>query len=92
VCGLLSAARGRCLASGVAGNLSREVLRSGDLCSTIGVGGGQEYLNERGTSMLLLTMALMRKGRVSRPCRGRYGSVSQEYARCGPFATVWRSR
>jgi hypothetical protein len=68
---LLSAARGRCLGSGVAGGLSRELLRSACLCSITGVvGGGQEYLNERGTSMLLPTMALIRKGRVSRPCRG----------------------
>jgi hypothetical protein len=61
VCDLLSvAARGdRCLASGVAGSLSREVLRSTGLVLLVlvGVAGGLEYLKDLGTSMLLLTMA-----------------------------------
>ena len=96
VCDLLSvAARGdRCLASGVAGSLSREVLRSVGLIWLVGVGvaGGLEYLKDLGTSMLLLTMALKRKGRVSRPCGGRWRRVSQGYGASGPFTTVCRSR
>jgi hypothetical protein len=73
---------------GVSGSLSREVIRSGGLWSFTGVAGGLEYLKDLGTSMLLLTMALMRKGRVSRPCGGRWRLVSQGYAQGGPFATV----
>ena len=94
VCDLLSvAARGdRCLASGVAGSLSREVLRSIGLVLLVGVAGGLEYLKDLGTSMLLLTMALKRKGRVSRPCGGRWRRVSQGYAADGPFTTVCRTR
>ena len=94
VCDLLTmAARGdRCLASGVAGGLSREVLRSMGLVSLVGVAGGLEYLKDLGTSMLLLTMALKRKGRVSRPCGGRWRRVSQGYGASGPFTTVCRSR
>ena len=92
VCDLLSvAARGdRCLASGVAGGLSREVLRSMGLVSLVGVAGGLEYLKDLGTSMLLLTMALKRKGRVSRPCGRRWRRVSQEYGASGPLTTVCR--
>jgi hypothetical protein len=94
VCDLLTmAARGdRCLASGVAGGLSREVLRSMGLVSLVGVAGGLEYLKDLGTSMLLLTMALKRKGRVSRPCGGRWRRVSQGYGASGPFTTVCRCR
>jgi hypothetical protein len=94
VCDLLTmAARGdRCLASGVAGGLSREVLRSMGLESLVGVAGGLEYLKDLGTSMLLLTMALKRKGRVSRPCGGRWRRVSQGYGASGPFTTVCRCR
>ena len=96
VCDLLSvAARGdRCLASGVAGSLSREVLRSNGLVLLVlvGVAGGLEYLKDLGTSMLLLTMALKRKGRVSRPCGRRWRRVSQGYAADGPFTTVCRTR
>ena len=96
VCDLLSvAARGdRCLASGVAGSLSREVLRSNGLVLVlvVGVAGGLEYLKDLGTSMLLLTMALKRKGRVSRPCGGRWRRVSQGYGASGPFTTVCWSR
>lgn len=92
VCDLLSvAARGdRCLASGVAGSLSREVLRSIGLVLLVGVAGGLEYLKDLGTSMLLLTMALKRKGRVSRPCGRRWRRVSQEYGASGPLTTVCR--
>ena len=92
VCDLLSvAARGdRCLASGVAGNLSREVLRSMGLVLLVGVAGGLEYLKDLGTSMLLLTMALKRKGRVSRPCGRRWRRVSQGYCASGPLTTVCR--
>ena len=94
VCDLLSvAARGdRCLASGVAGSLSREVLRSMGLVLLVGVAGGLEYLKDLGTSMLLLTMALKRKGRVSRPCGRRWRRVSQGYGASAPFTTVCRSR
>ena len=92
VCDLLSvAARGdRWLASGVAGSLSREVLRSIGLLSLVGVAGGLEYLKDLGTSMLLLTMALKRKGRVSRPCGRRWRRVSQGYCASGPLTTVCR--
>jgi hypothetical protein len=92
VCDLLSvAARGdRCLASGVAGSLSREVLRSMGLVLLVGVAGGLEYLKDLGTSMLLLTMALKRKGRVSRPCGRRWRRVSQGYCASGPLTTVCR--
>jgi len=92
VCDLLSvAARGdRCLASGVAGSLSREVLRSMGLVLLVGVAGGLEYLKDLGTSMLLLTMALKRKGRVSRPCGRRWRRVSQGYGASGPLTTVCR--
>lgn len=92
VCDLLSvAARGdRCLASGVAGSLSREVLRSIGLVLLVGVAGGLEYLKDLGTSMLLLTMALKRKGRVSRPCGRRWRRVSQGYGASGPLTTVCR--
>jgi hypothetical protein len=92
VCDLLSvAARGdRWLASGVAGSLSREVLRSIGLVLLVGVAGGLEYLKDLGTSMLLLTMALKRKGRVSRPCGRRWRRVSQEYGASGPLTTVCR--
>lgn len=92
VCDLLSvAARGdRCLASGVAGSLSREVLRSIGLVLLVGVAGGLEYLKDLGTSMLLLTMALKRKGRVSRPCGRRWRRISQEYGASGPLTTVCR--
>lgn len=94
VCDLLSvAARGdRCLASGVAGSLSREVLRNMGLVLLVEVAGGLEYLKDLGTSMLLLTMALKRKGRVSRPCGRRWRRVSQGYGASGPFTTVCRSR
>jgi len=95
VFGLLSVARGgRCLASGVAGSLSRDGLRRVGLglLSLTGVAGGLEYLKDLGTSMLLLTMALMRKGRVSRPCGGRWRRVSQGYAASGAFETVWPCR
>ena len=92
VCDLLSvAARGdRCLASGVAGSLSREVLRNMGLVLLVEVAGGLEYLKDLGTSMLLLTMALKRKGRVSRPCGRRWRRVSQGYGASGPLTTVCR--
>lgn len=48
--------------SDVAGRLLRRELRSVVCCSFTWVGGEDEYLNDRGTNMALLTMALKRMG------------------------------